>query len=319
MSNCYETFLTLYNGEGGITKTPLDFKYMEFYAELDRASRVYQIGEPIRVTLKSKIEQPTKVRDITIVAYGVLTKDEKPHNYNKFDVGVPKENGEVFWKCDIPTDKILKVIDNSFQFSFAFTIPLDSNVHESVRGKYMSIDYAVEVTTRTSLFSYDKFWVPFKIILPSLPVKPSGPNISEKFNQCDPDPDLPPVEFDASVFIKSPIISNKVPLNGHVIIHKAADLILYVTSSIIMNESFNVNGKRVNFQSEIVKTRISERDPLIGRELPILIEWQRNFMTPYEGDQNISISYYLRVHIRFEFGQSATHDIPIILYRDLRL
>ncbi|EAY18394.1 hypothetical protein TVAG_045960 [Trichomonas vaginalis G3] len=292
---------------------------MNIYAEFDRSSRTYIFDEPIKVIFKSKIETGVRVKDISILCYGVLTQNENFHFYSKFDVGVPKENGQIFWSWNAPTDKISHFVDHRFEHVLYFTVPSDIDAPESFRGNHISCDYSIEFTVKTGLFSSETFWFPFKMILKESPVKPSGPPINEIIEICDKDPELPPVSFQASVYLKTPIISNRYPITGHVIIHKSADLILFVSSSIIMTESFYSNGKRVSLETEVVKTRISERDPLIGRELPILIEWQRNFMTASQGNKNFSLSFVLRIHIRFEFGQTSTYDVPIILYRDLKM
>lgn len=284
-----------------------------------RESRTFYPGEKIFVTLKSNNTDTVKCKDVEITVYCVLITSSDPIKYENSSDVILKSAGTCVLEQLIPTKGHPSVIDSSYSFDIEFEIPSIPGILESYRGRHMLVAYGIEFSSKKGVFSQGfSDSTNFVLLLPPSPVKPSGPPIDEQFNTNDSESPMI-IDFNAKIYLESPVVSLQSPPVGYVSILTTKDSIDNITCSFLRLETIvNESGKRMMFDSIVSTVTVAENDPLLGRKLPFCLEWKKEKLCPSLIIGPCQLSYAVRIHIKWECGATATYDIPIILYRDCK-
>jgi hypothetical protein len=190
---------------------------------------------------------------------------------------------------------------------------------ESVRGKYISVDYIVEVVIKRGAFSNAIVQQRiFFVLYPPPATPPAGKPVEQFITKADLRRGAPPVDFRARVSLVSDVASFKRPPNGTITFLEAKEPIRTVTVSYMRTEKLTVEkGNPMEFVSEVCRMQIGERDPPLGIELPFNLEWVRVLISPDIETPQFSISIGLKIRVVFENEGYASVVIPLKLWRDL--
>lgn len=295
---------------------------MTLNVKFDHGTKVYYPEEKIAVTCYPVSSEIIKVKEISINVICLLIKgpnESLPSNHLSF--AEMRSLGAITAReISINTKDFPKQIDDKFVFSFDFNIPQDKETIETFHGTHVYSEYFVTFDIKQGFLKQDIFQSEtFTIYMKPMEVRPSGPSIDEVIDYCDPD--SPAVDFKCRVYIDTPIVSPRKPPKGFVCVEKTSETIQQISITFLVIETIvNENRKMNIYQTETNWTNVAEKNPLINREIPFFVEWERMKVSQTFSSQSFmfNIGYALRIKIKWEFGASATYDIPLVLYRDLK-
>ena len=211
-----------------------------------------------------------------------------------------------------------KVIENETTFQFSFEIPKNSNITESIRGKYISIDYCVYFQAKLGAFqTFEKSRTFFVCYKPPIN-RPTGNPVDYTMDSKNCKKGSRTVHFHASIHLDTPVASIKSPPRGLITIIDSSDAVSQITISYMRKETISIDRSNpiVN-TSEICRMQIAENDPPHGVIIPFNLEWIRLLIAPDVETNQFKIETSLKIRILFGTDGYATYAIPLVLVRDL--
>ena len=296
---------------------------MALKIEFNRATKVYYTNENITFRCYSSSDEIIKPKDISISIVNLLLIDIENSYFNKkLTYNDMKNRGAIKTnEIKIPSEKIPKIINNQFELNFTFSIPESENSIETFHGSHIYSEYFIVIDIKQGFLKQDIQQTEiFTIYNQPHDVKPSGPPIDEIIDFCDPESPYQ-VDFTCKIHLDTPIVSPQKPPSGFILIEKTNESIKCISTTFLVIETVrNTQNRMQIFQTETGWVNITEKDPLLNREIPFFVEWQRKKISQTSSSLNYSfnIGYALRIRIDFEFGATSTYDIPLVLYRDLK-
>lgn len=285
----------------------------------DRLTKTYAPDETCKVTMTFKCTEPEKFKEMSLNVFCVRSLNSSGHKIVGFDSIISHTPESTVWSYPVPTNKISGNIENGYTFSFEFKIPKGSNLCESVRGKYISVDYFIEFVGKRSFMKSD--FVSQKIFFVIYPLNgplPQGESISREMNRKNCKPGLPPVNFKIRVNLKSNVASFKHPPCGELEILESEDVITQITISYMRTEIISIDRSNpIKQNNEVCRMQIAENDPPKNVVIPFGLEWVRVLISPDVETLTFSLSISIKIRVLFEKGGYATMAIPLKLYRDL--
>ena len=291
----------------------------EIVYTFDRLAKTYCPDEKCTCKMVWKCTEPMKFKEISLTVYCLRTLNATGHKISGFDKIIPHSQENVIWSYPVQIGKIPLTIDTGFSFEFSFTIPKGNQLCESVRGKFISIDYLIEFVGKRSLLKAD--YVSQKIFFVVYPLQkpiPQGNPVEKFMTRANCKPTLPPVNFKVRVHLLSDVASFNHPPEGELEILESADYITQITISYMRTEVLSLDRSNpTTLISEVCRMQIAENDPPKNVTIPFGLEWVRVLIGPNLETPTFSLSISLKVRILFEHGGYATLAIPLQLYRDL--
>lgn len=291
----------------------------EFEFDFNRFTRTFLPDEPIHVDMKIKTKEPIKAKECSCNVYCVRTVDPDGHGFSGFDISIPKPADRIVWQQNIPIKDQPSVIEDGFKFSFDFSVPRNSKMTESVRGKYISVDYFVEFNIKRGLLQSDLTGnrIFFVVYPPDKP--PSGEPVDMIVDKIDVKRSMGhKANFKAHIHIDTPCASFTKPPRGYIEMLEEDTPVEAITVSYIRNEKITVErGNPQTLISEKNRTYIAENDPPLNTHIPFNLEWVRVHISPDAETPAFGITTSLKVRIVFTNGAYASATIPLKLYHDL--
>ena len=294
---------------------------MTFEFDFGRFTRSFNQGEPINCTIKVSTKEPIKVKEVSCNVYCIRTVDPEGHNFSGFDASIPKPADRIVWQEQIPIKDPPQVIEDNYSFKFTFSVPTNSKMTESVRGKYISVDYIVEYKIKpTGLFSSEIVGSKtFFIVSKKDDNIPAGEPVDIMVDKVDPKRSMGrKANFKAHIHFNTQVATFTKPPHGYIEILESNTPIQSITVSYIRTEKLYVDRSNPQIlTSEKNRTYIAENDPPHGMQIPFNIEWVRVHISPDIETPQFSISTGLKVRIVFTNEAYASATIPLKLYHDL--
>ncbi|EAX86385.1 hypothetical protein TVAG_332210 [Trichomonas vaginalis G3] len=292
----------------------------EITFEYDRFTRSYFTGEKIKGAVKVKTTEKIKPKEVTCTAYCIRTVDPNGHGLTSFDDPIPKVADRIVWQHNIPINPAPTVIEDGYTLPFEFTVPKESKMTESIRCKYISVDYFVEFVIKRGLLSSDIVGTKGFFIVADLDKNiPAGEPVEVNVNKVNPQRSMgKKANFKAHIHFNTNVATFTKPPTGWITIVDSDTPIEAITVSYIRNETILID--RTNPQtlnSEKSRTYIAENDPPHGIQIPFNIEWSRIHISADLETPLFSVSTSLKVRIVFTNGAYASTTIPLKLYHDL--
>jgi hypothetical protein len=285
--------------------------------DFDRLTRTYAPDENIHITTTVTTPEQIRYKEISCVVACVRTVNKDGHGISNFDSFVAHTPENTVWQKQIQIDWP-RTIENNYKFTFDVKIPRERGMTESVRGKYVSVDYIVELVIKRGAFSNNVTGQRVFFILYPPGTPPVGKPVEQIMGKKDMKKGTPLVEFKARVSLVSDVASFKKPPAGTITIVEAKEPIRTVTVSYMRTEKLTTEkGNPMEFVSEVCRMQIGEKDPPLGIELPFNLEWVRVLLSPDMETPQFSISVGLKVRVIFENDGYASIVIPLKLWRDL--
>jgi hypothetical protein len=294
---------------------------MTFEFDFGRFTRSFHQGETINCTIKVNTEEQIKVKEVSCCVYCIRTVDPDGHRFSGFDASIPKPADRIIWQEQIPIKDPPSVIEDNYTFKFSFAVPQNSKMTESVRGKYVSVDYIVEYKIKPSgLFSSEiigskTFFIVGRkdeVIPPGEPVDLIVDKVDLRRSQGRR------AKFKAHIHFTTQVATFTKPPNGYIEIIESDTPIHSITVSYVREEKLFIDrGNPRTLISEKNRTYVAENDPPYGMQIPFNIEWVRVHISPDIETPQFSISTGLKVRIVFQNDAYASATIPLKLYHDL--
>ena len=285
----------------------------------DRLTKTYSPDETCTCKMLWECSEPMKFKEISLTVYCIRTLNPNGHKISGFDSIIPHSQETVIWSYPVQINKIPLTIDSGFNFEFSFKIPQGNQLCESVRGKFISVDYVIEFVGKRSFLQSDYVSqkVFFVVYPPQTPI-PQGQSIEKIMGRANCKPSLPPVNFQIRVNLRSDVASFKHPPAGELEILESSDFISQITISYMRTEIITIDRSNpIKNVSEVCRMQIAETDPPKNVTIPFGLEWVRVLIAPNLETSTFSLSISLKVRVLFEHGGYATLAIPLKLYRDL--
>jgi hypothetical protein len=213
-----------------------------------------------------------------------------------------------------------RTIENGFKISFDVTLP-KTNLNESCRGKYVSVDYFVEVVIKKGVFSSDIVgFKSFFVLFPPPENPPVGQPVTRIMDKKDMKPHSPVIDFKVRIDLASNVASFKKPPMGAITVLESKEPITAITVAYVRTEKiFGEKGTAISsLPSEVCRMQIAENDPPHNVEFPFMLEWVRILIGPDIETRQFAVSMGLKVRVVFANEGYATAVIPVKLWRDLR-
>ena len=286
--------------------------------EFDRLTRTYVPGQECKVEAELSTKEPIKWKEAYCNVFCVRTINTSGHELVGFDIPIPHTPENVLWSAPVQV-KWPGVINNGFKFSINFKVPSDKNLTESIRGKYVSVDYFIEVVIKRGLFAGDiTICKTFYVVFPPPEKRPTGDPVEYVMTYKDLKKGSPHVDFKAKVHLETPVASFKQPPKGWISIEKSNQAIEAITVAYMRTETIiNERGNASYFVSEVCRMQIAESDPPYGIEIPFNLEWVRILVSPDVDTPLFKMNIGLKIRILFENDGYANHIIPLKLCRDM--
>lgn len=291
--------------------------------DFDRLTRTYQPGDEVKVKLSLKSSEAIKPKEVYCNVYCIRTIDIHGHNLSGFDSPVPRTQDNVMWCQSIPVPSVPPKMETGYGFDFKFKIPTDKKLPESVRGKYVSVDYYIEFLIKRGLLQSDIVGMrSFFIVFPPLEKIPVGKPVEVIMdrNSLKKNNKAPMVDFKAKINLASDVASFRHPPSGHIEMteNKRNEGVKQITVSYIRTEQLTTErGPQPPLVSEVCRMQIAENYPPMNVPFPFNLEWVRILICPDVSTPQYKISIGLKVRIIFTNGAVATQVIPLKLVRDL--
>lgn len=286
--------------------------------EFDRLTRTYSPEEVIHVNGTVSTPEPIKYKEISCVVYCTRTLDLKGHGLSGFDNHYAHTPESTLWSFPAEVDWP-RTIEDGYKFSFDFKVPRARNLTESVRGKYISVDYFVEMVIKRGMFQSDVQGVrSFFVVYPPAGTPPAGVPIEKTMDKKDMKRNTPPVDFHAKINLETNVASFKHPPRGTIVVTDTRVPIHAITVSYMRTEKIYFDKSNPQtFVSEVCRMQIAENDPPANIEIPFNLEWVRVLISPDVETSQFSLSVSLKVRILFENQGYASTTVPLQLTRDL--
>lgn len=292
---------------------------MSIKFEFDRLTRTYSPGQEVTVNCEVSTKEPIKWKEAYCNAYCVRTVNSNGHGLNGFDQPIPHGAENTLWSTPLPVRWPIS-IENGFKFQIKFKVPSAKALTESIRGKYVSVDYLVEVQIKRGMFTSDMiFTKTFYVVFPAPEKRPTGDPIEITMDRKDLKKGSPPVDFQAKVHLDTPVASFKRPPKGWIKVLKSNQPITAITVSYMRTETIfsEKGGSPSVFVSEVCRMQIAENDPVKNIEIPFNLEWVRILVSPDLETPQFSMNIGLKIRILFDNEGYANHVIPLKLCRDM--
>ena len=286
--------------------------------EFDRLTRTYKPGELVRVNATVSTNETIKYKEIFCAVFCTRTVDPKGHGYAGFDNISNHTPENTLWQQIIPMDWP-RTIENGYKFSFDFKVPKERGMTESVRGKYVSVDYYVEMSIKRGMLSSNIVCAKsFFVVYPATEAPPPGDPIEKKMDMRDLKRGTPNVDFEAMIHLESAVCCFRKPPHGSITLVKSRVPVRAITVSYMRTEKIvDRSGQVNNLVSEVCRMQIAENDPPHGVTIPFNLEWVRVMISPDIETPQFSMTIALKVRILFENEGYASTTIPLKLWRDL--
>jgi len=285
----------------------------------DRFTRTYLADEKIGCAITIKTKEPIKPKEVTCIIYCIRTIDQNGHDLSGFDGDMRKTPEKIVWQNPITLPKIPATIEDGFNFTFDFVVPKNSKMCESVRGKFISVDYFVEFTINRGFFSQALIETRMFFIVNPTTTKPTGDPVDLTVDQIDKKRSMGnKAQIKAHIHLDTPCACFSKPPSGYIEILEADQPIEAITVSYLRNEKITVEkGNPILLHSEKSRSYIAENDPPHNVVIPFNMEWVRIHISPDVETPAFSITTSLKVRITFFNGAYASATIPLRLYHDL--
>jgi hypothetical protein len=286
--------------------------------DFDRLSRTYAPNENIHITAAFNTTESIKYKEISCSVLCIRTVNMAGHGLAGFDQAIAHTPENTVWQQVIPIDWP-RTIENGYKLAFNVKVPRERGMTESVRGKYISVDYIVEIAIKRGAFSANlNFSKIFFILYPPPDVPPTGERVERIVTRKDMRATTPGVDFKARVNLVTNVVSFKKPPYGTITMLEASQPVRTITVSYMRTEKITMEkGNPQQLVSEVCRMQIAEKDPPLGIELPFNLEWVRVLISPDIETPQFSVSVGLKVRVIFENGGYASVVIPLKLWRDL--
>ncbi|OHS97359.1 hypothetical protein TRFO_36457 [Tritrichomonas foetus] len=286
--------------------------------DFDRLTRTYSLDQQIHVDAEVKTHEPIKWKEAYCNIFCVRTVNANGHGLVGFDSPIPHTPENTLWANPIPV-KWPGVINDGFKFSFDFKVPSNKNLTESVRGKFCSIDYFVEVVIKRGMLKPEIILTrTFYVVFPPPAKRPTGDAIEMIMDRKHLKKGSPPVDFKAKVHLDTPVASFKQPPRGWITVLNSNQPIEAITVSYMRTEKiFNEKGVPTVLVSEVCRMQIAENDPAYNIIIPFNLEWVRILVSPDIETPQFSMNIGLKIRILFDNNGYANHVIPLKLCRDM--
>lgn len=288
--------------------------------EYDRYVRSYHTGEKVKGTVTVKTNEKIKPKEVICTAYCIRTVDPDGHGLTSFDDPIPKNADRIIWQHNIPVTPMPSTIEDGYTFPFEFTVPKESKMVESVRCKYISVDYFVEFVIKRGFLSSDITGQrAFFVVAETDKNIPAGEPVEIDVNKVDARRSMgKKANFKAHIHFNTNVATFTKPPAGWIEIIDSDTPIESITVSYIRNERIMIDRTNPqNLNSEKNRTYIAENDPPHGVQIPFNIEWVRVHISADMETPLFSVSTSLKVRIVFANGAYASATIPLKLYHDL--
>ena len=294
---------------------------MTFDFDFGRFTRSFLKGEQINCTITAHTKEPIKVKEVSCNVYCVRTVDPEGHNFSGFDAVIPKSADKIVWQQNIPIQNVPAIIEDNYQFQFTFTVPDNSKMVESVRGKYISVDYIVEYKVKPAGFFTSEILASktFFVVCPPDKNIPAGEPVDITVDKIDIKRSMGHrATFKAHIHFNTTVATFTKPPTGYIEILESDTPIGSITVSYLRTEKICLDRSNpIILSSEKNRTYIAENDPPYGIQIPFKIEWVRVHISPDIETPLFSISTGLKVRIVFANEAYASATIPLKLYHDL--
>ena len=289
--------------------------------DFDRLTRTYTLDQTVKVDAVVHTKEPIKWKEAYCNVFCVRTINPNGHGLVGFDLPIPHTPENTLWSNPLSI-KFPPVINDNYKFSFQFKVPKNSNLTESVRGKFVSVDYFIEVVFKKSgmrVFGGDiTICKTFYIVFPMVGKRPTGNPVEVTLDRKNLKPGSPIVDFKAKVHLDSTVASFKQPPKGWIQILSSNQPIEAITVSYIRTEKIvNEKGVPSTFVSEVCRMQIAESDPPLNIVIPFNLEWVRILISPDIETPNFSMNIGLKIRLLFDNNGYANYVIPLKLCRDL--
>jgi hypothetical protein len=282
-----------------------------------RLTRTYFPDENIHVDATVTTSESIKYKSVSCSVFCVKTLEPKGHGLSGFESGVPHSAEQVIWELPIKKDWP-RTLENGYKFAFDFQVPRGKNMSESVRGKYVSIDYIVELNVKMGMLKEDITCARgFFILYPPPATPPAGQAIEKLIDSSALKKGSPRADFKAKVVLATNVASFKKPPSGTITLLESKVPIKARSVSYVRTEKILEKGNVQAFDAEVCRIQIAETDPPHGIELPFNLEWVRLLIGPDLETAHFAISVGLKVRIVFDNDAYASAVIPLKLWRDL--
>jgi hypothetical protein len=290
---------------------------MSISFDFSRLTRTYGPDEPIHVDATVTTSESIKYKSVSCSVLCIKTLDPKGHGLSGFDSGVPHTPEQVLWEFPIKKDWP-RTLENNYKFAFDFQVPRGKNMSESVRGKYISIDYVVEVNIKLGMLKDDLVCARgFFILYPPASTPPVGQPVEKLIDASNLKKGLPRADFKAKVVLPTNVASFKKPPAGSITLLESKVPLKAISVSYVRTEKILEKGNPQAFDSEVCRIQIAETDPPHGIELPFNLEWVRLLIGPDMETAHFAVSVGLKVRLLFNNDAYASATIPLKLWRDL--
>ena len=285
----------------------------------DRFTRTYLPDEKINCSIIVRTKEVIKPKEVTCIVYCVRTIDQNGHNLSGFEGTIPKSADKIIWQQPIVIPQVPSVIEDNYTFNFDFQVPKNSKMCESVRGKFISVDYIVEYIINRGFFqgSLTESRL-FFIVYPTNTI-PNGESIDITLDQVDKKRSQGKIaKFKSLLHLDTPCASFTKPPSGYIKIIESDTPVESITVSYLRNEKITLDKTNpVLLHSEKSRSYIAENDPPHGIHIPFNMEWVRVHISPDVETPSFSITTSLKIRVVFTNGAYASSTIPLKLYHDL--
>lgn len=293
---------------------------MSVQFDFDRLTRTYCPGDEIKVKLTVHASEPIKPKEVYCNVYCVRTIEIRGHNLAGFDSIIPRTPENVLWYQPVPLPSPIPAkLDDGWGFNFSFKVPVQKNLTESLRGKYVSVDYYIEFLIKRGLLQSDIVGMrSFFIVNKGVESVPKGKPVEMIMDKKNLKKGSKPLDFKAIIRLNSDTFSFLRPPNGSIEVAESKSPVSAITVSYIRTEKIATDkAAPQTLVSEVCRMQIAENDPPLKVEFPFNMEWVRILVSPDVETPLFSMSFGLKVRIIFDNGSYAIGIVPLKTFRDL--
>lgn len=285
--------------------------------EFERVSRTFSQNDIVRGTGVISTTESIKPKEIIFNAICVRTIDPKGHNLSGFDSAIPHNQENTIMQIPIKVN-FPKVIEDGYKFDFEFKVESGNGLTESLRGKYISVDYLIEFIIKRGMLKSDIVATKEFFIVYDNNKREKGEEVQIEMNESNIKKGTTPTKFLAKIHLLTNVASFKKPPKGSIMFIESESPILSCTISYLRTEKITMDRTNpMTFVSEVCRMQILENDPPYNIEIPFNLEWVRILISPDIETKQFSFNIGLKIRVKFINGGYATAIIPLKLCRDL--
>lgn len=290
---------------------------MSVTIEFERVSRTFSQNDTVRGTVAFTTSEPIRPKEIAFNAICVRTIDPKGHGLSGFDGPIPHNQENTVMHVPIKAE-FPKVIEDGCKLNFEFNVQSGNGLTESLRGKFISVDYLIELVVKRGMLKSDIVATKEFFVVYNNSTHEKGEKVDIEMNEKNIKQGTTPTKFKAKIHLMTNIASFKKPPKGTIVFEESESPISNCTISYLRTEKITIDRTNpMTFVSEVCRMQILENDPPYNVEIPFNLEWVRILISPDIETKMFSFNIGLKIRVQFVNGGYATAIIPLKLYRDL--